>query len=153
MGREMGEVVPVPLRASSGSDPSNCGKASADINEVPASVGQDLRKARRHRDKSLVEVSSALKISPDYLTALEMGRFEDLPARVYAVGYVRSYAAYLGLDPASLVARFKSEMASAGITEPAFNASRLFLEELGPEDTAVAPTNAKPATIRLSSWS
>ena len=27
-----------------------------------------------------------------------MGRFEELPARVYAVGYVRSYAAYLGLE-------------------------------------------------------
>src|SRR3954471_18642063 len=113
MGKEVGEL---PIRASSANHPSNCGTDSADIHGAPAGVGEELRQARQRRAKSLVGVSRALKISPDYLTALEMARFADLPSRVYAIGYVRSCAAYLGLDSAGLVARFKAELDSAGIS-------------------------------------
>ena len=147
----MGEVVPVPLRASSATLPSNCGTGSADIHDGPPTVGQDLRKARQRRGKSVVDVSSALKILPHYLTALETCRFEDLPARVYAVGYVRTYAAYLGLDAASLVARFKTELTAAGVQEPAFDPTPRSEAELPPEEGHAARSDAKRPMIRLPS--
>ncbi len=52
-----------------------------------------------------------LKIRPDHLVAIEEGRFDVLPGRVYAIGYVRSYAAHLGLDADRLVDRLKAELA------------------------------------------
>jgi cytoskeleton protein RodZ len=109
-------------------------------------VGQDLHKTRQRRAKTLADVSSALKISSDYLTAIEEGRFEDLPARVYAVGYVRSYSAYLGLDARAFVARFKEEMAGAGIAEPTFTLTPQLDCELGTEeDSAASIHNKRPA--------
>src|ERR1700691_3682921 len=70
-------------------------------------VGQDLRAARLRRGDDLATVSRALKIRKDHLDALEEDRFEALPGRTYAVGFVRSYSDYLGLDPVQCVGRFK----------------------------------------------
>jgi cytoskeleton protein RodZ len=148
MGKEVGEL---PIRASSANHPSNCGTDSADIHGAPAGVGEELRQARQRRAKSLVDVSRALKISPDYLTALEMARFADLPSRVYAIGYVRSCAAYLGLDSAGLVARFKAELDSAGISEPDFTLSDRSEVERPPEEEFDASRAAKRSMIRLPS--
>jgi cytoskeleton protein RodZ len=81
-------------------------------------VGQDLRAARLRRGDDLATVSRALKIRKDHLEALEEDRFEALPGRAYAVGFVRSYADYLGLDPLQSVERFKVEIAGRAETTP-----------------------------------
>ncbi|WP_328793828.1 RodZ domain-containing protein [Heliomicrobium undosum] len=44
-----------------------------------------------------------------YLTALEEGNYDLLPGRVYGVGFMRSYAKYLGLDPAPLIEAMKHD--------------------------------------------
>jgi cytoskeleton protein RodZ len=77
-------------------------------------VGQDLRAARLRRGDDLASVSRALKIRKDHLEALEEDRFDQLPGRAYAIGFVRSYADYLGLDPVQSVERFKLEIAGRG---------------------------------------
>jgi cytoskeleton protein RodZ len=77
----------------------------------PESVGQDLCKARRRSGKTLMEVWHETKIPPHHLNAIETSHFEALPGRVYAIGFVRSYSAYLGLDTATIVARLRAEMA------------------------------------------
>src|SRR5579862_3767319 len=81
-------------------------------------VGQDLRAARLRRGDDLAAVSRALKIRKDHLEALEEDRFEALPGRAYAVGFVRSYADYLGLDPLQCVERFKTEIAGRAENQP-----------------------------------
>jgi cytoskeleton protein RodZ len=73
-------------------------------------AGHDLRKARLRKGKELSDVSLLLKIRADYLAAIEDGRFDALPGRVYALGYVRSYAAYLGLNAQLFVERVKAEI-------------------------------------------
>jgi cytoskeleton protein RodZ len=87
-------------------------KASGDTDVPMESVGQDLSKERQRRGKKLSDVWSMLKIRPDFLAAIEESRFEALPGSVYAIGYVRSYAAYLGLDAEKLVDRLKVEIAA-----------------------------------------
>ena len=77
-------------------------------------VGQDLRAARLRRGDDLASVSRALKIRKDHLEALEEDHFEQLPGRAYAIGFVRSYADYLGIDPVQSVERFKQEIAGRG---------------------------------------
>ena len=107
------------------------------VESVVASVGQDLCKARQRRGKELFDVWRVLKIRPEYLSALEDGRFEDLPDRVYAIGYVRSYAAYLGLKAEDFVDRFKAEIAERYAPEP-------------PVDPLPQPEHKSPEPIDLS---
>jgi cytoskeleton protein RodZ len=93
-------------------------QTSADADVPPESVGQDLCKARRRSGKTLMEVSHGTKIPPHHLIAIETSRFEALPGRVYAVGFVRSYSAYLGLDAETIVARLRAEMAGSDAKLP-----------------------------------
>jgi len=71
-----------------------------------------------------------------------------LPARVYAVGYVRSYAAYLGVDAQTFVARFKAEMAGAGISDPPFNLTLQLDCDPGTEQDSAAPADIKRPAFR-----
>lgn len=84
---------------------------SGDMDAPLDTVGQDLRAARLRRGDDLATVSRALKIRKDHLEALEEDRIEALPGRTYAVGFIRSYADYLGLDAVQCVERFKAEIA------------------------------------------
>jgi len=84
---------------------------SGDADAPLDAVGQDLRAARLRRGDDLATVSRVLKIRKDLLEAIEEDRIDALPGRTYAVGFVRSYADYLGLDPVQCVERFKAEIA------------------------------------------
>jgi cytoskeleton protein RodZ len=84
---------------------------SGDLDTPLDAVGQDLRAARLRRGDDLAAVSKVLKIRKDHLEALEEDRIDALPGRTYAVGFVRSYADYLGLDAVQCVERFKAEIA------------------------------------------
>lgn len=84
---------------------------SGDLETPLETVGQDLHAARLRRGDDLATVSKVLKIRKDHLEALEEDRMEALPGRTYAVGFVRSYADYLGLDAVQCVERFKAEIA------------------------------------------
>jgi cytoskeleton protein RodZ len=66
-------------------------------------IGPALRKARLLRGKSLEEASRETHIRADYLRALERERFDALLGDVYVRGFLRSYSAYLGLDPMKLL--------------------------------------------------
>ena len=67
--------------------------------------GAFLAAKRGERGLSLLQASSATNIRLEHLAALEADEPELLPAPVYARGYLRTYARYLGLDEESLVAR------------------------------------------------
>lgn len=73
------------------------------------SVGEVLRRNRIFYEKSIHDVESVLRIRASYLEALERGEFHRLPGRVYAIGFVRSYAEYLGLDPDAMIRKFKAQ--------------------------------------------
>lgn len=83
---------------------------SGDSEAPLETVGQDLRTARLRRGEDLATVSRALKIRKEHLEAVEEDRIENLPGKTYAIGFVRTYAAYLGLDVNAMVERFKEEI-------------------------------------------
>ena len=56
-------------------------------------------------------VAAALRICLAFLMALEEGRIADFPGNAYALGFLRSYAALLGLDPAEMTRRSRTEAA------------------------------------------
>jgi cytoskeleton protein RodZ len=67
------------------------------------SFGSWLRQQREIRNLTLREISDATRIGMRYLAALEDDRFEVLPAPVFAKGFLREYARYVGLDPDEVV--------------------------------------------------
>src|SRR3954447_12611276 len=70
-------------------------------------IGRALRESREARGEELDEVADFLRIRPAYLASLEQGELRALPGRPYVVGFLRAYAAYLGLDGDVLVASLK----------------------------------------------
>jgi cytoskeleton protein RodZ len=72
-------------------------------------AGADLRNARERLGWSIEDVSAALRIRLPHLEALEDGRIDLLPGNAYAVGFLRTYARALGLDPDEIARRFKAE--------------------------------------------
>ena len=75
------------------------------------SVCAVLCEARLKAGYDLPDVANALRIQLVYLKALEEGRFDDLPGTAYAVGFLRSYAGFLGLDADKIVGTYKHERA------------------------------------------
>ena len=71
-------------------------------------IGAILKSNRLKNKKSLEEVSAELCIRKIYLTALEEGDYETLPPIPYGVGYVRTYANYLGLSAERAVKLYKA---------------------------------------------
>ncbi len=74
-----------------------------------ARVGAELRAARQRLGWALPDVASGLRIKLAYLEAIEEGRLSALPGKAYAVGFVRTYATSLGLDPDEVARRFRAE--------------------------------------------
>jgi len=85
------------------------------VEETPREdrVGDKLRAARLKRGEDLAKVAESLRIRRAYLEALEDGRYAALPGRTYALGFVRSYGAYLGFDGASMADAYKQEFMPA----------------------------------------
>jgi Helix-turn-helix domain len=76
-------------------------------------VGPSLREARSRRRLSLQEVEAATKIRMRYLKALESEDWDELPGDVYARAFVRTYAAYLGLDADRLAEAMRRDRGAA----------------------------------------
>lgn len=72
-------------------------------------VGEKLRDAREVRGLDLYRVERDTKIRHKFLVALEAGDYADLPGDVYARGFLRNYATYLGLDPDEIVEEWRGE--------------------------------------------
>ena len=69
-------------------------------------IGSTLGEARRAQGLKINDVSQQLRISVDYLSKLELGAFDELPAPAYVKGFLRSYSQFVALDPATLVQRY-----------------------------------------------
>lgn len=61
-------------------------------------IGLVLERARRDRGLSLEEAERATKIRKRYLSGLESDDYTVLPDAVYARGFLKTYANFLGLD-------------------------------------------------------
>jgi cytoskeletal protein RodZ len=72
-----------------------------------AKIGQVLEKARKEKGLTLDEVEYATKIRKRYLAGLEREDFGALPDAVYAHGFLKTYANYLGLDGEELSRELK----------------------------------------------
>ncbi len=73
-------------------------------------VGEILQTARQRKGVDLARAERETKIRARHLMALESGDVGDLPAPVYAKGFLRNYSTYLGLDADEMLARWHKEI-------------------------------------------
>ncbi len=71
-------------------------------------IGTTLRQARERRQLGLDRCEAETKIRARYLRALEDEDFDVLPGPTFVRGFLRSYAAYLGLDGQLFVDEYNS---------------------------------------------
>jgi cytoskeletal protein RodZ len=77
--------------------------------EAYSGVGTKLRAERERQQYSVADISGALRIQQAHLLALEEGRTDDLPGPTYAIGFLRTYSEFFGLDGDEIIRQFKRE--------------------------------------------
>lgn len=70
-----------------------------------ADIGPYFRGLREHYKLSEHDVSARLHIRVKYIQAIEASDVSQLPGKVYARGYISTYAEFLGIDPEQAVER------------------------------------------------
>jgi cytoskeleton protein RodZ len=66
-------------------------------------VGNELKALRQQKGLTLEQVEQDTKIRVRYLEAIEAGDLKVLPGTVYARGFIKSYADYLGMNGQQLL--------------------------------------------------
>jgi len=78
-------------------------------------LGERLRAAREAQGISVAQASADTRILPRYIVALEDGDYQHLPGDVYARGFIRNYAGYLGIGAEELIELYRVDR---GSTDP-----------------------------------
>ena len=78
-------------------------------------TGEILKAERLKQGVSVADVASSLKLSSRIITSIESGSIDELPAKTFIRGFVKSYAQYLKLDSDLILRQFLEEM---GSTQP-----------------------------------
>ena len=100
---------------------------SAPENEKPVLIGEELKTLRLERGLDVAEVAGNLNVRTEYIIAIEVSDYDSLPGEAYAIGYVRSYARFLGFHPDDCIRRYKAEL--EGIQNLSGGVIPRFLEE------------------------
>ena len=109
--------------------------------ENEGKAGGILKQARLRQGKKLPDIAQSLCIRPPYLEAIEESHYDAIPEFPYGLGFIRSYADYLGEDSARIVRMYKDE------TDAKFNGeNKIYVLE--PQVEATVP-NKKYLLISL----
>ena len=96
-------VVPIKLKSQT----SKSNEIAANTSEIL--FGEALQEARTKSNQSLSQISSLLRIRHDYLKAIENGTPDNIPGTAYAIGFIKSYSNYLGIDPEGYINSLKTK--------------------------------------------
>lgn len=73
-------------------------------------AGEILKNKREDLGLEIHEIAESLKIGEDCLSAIENDAFEKLPVAVYTMGYIRSYAALVGIDADPIIEFYRQHL-------------------------------------------
>jgi cytoskeletal protein RodZ len=72
-------------------------------------IGETLKEARLKKRHSLAKVEKETKIKKEFVEAIEMENWEELPALPVVTGFVKNIASFLELNPASMAALLRRD--------------------------------------------
>ena len=84
-----------------------------------AGAGAQLRAAREGLGLALAHIAAETRIPLRHLEAIEADDFESLPSRAYAIGFSRTFAKTVGLDPAEITDAVRAELADGSMRRAA----------------------------------
>lgn len=92
----------------------NNSNASAPAAEIPVEtgvtrVGSLLKEMRIQKGLKVADIAKKLCIRRFYLEAIEESNYKDIPEFPYGIGFIRSYADYLGLNSGNIIELYKEE--------------------------------------------
>lgn len=99
------------------------------------SAGTVLNRERQKRGLDEKQVADHLHITVHYVKAIEADNYDKLPGSIFAKGYIRSYAQFLGLDAEEIVSRYLE-----------------LQEQNKPEKTQIKTPPRKPRRQRNLQW-
>lgn len=108
MPLDTGGVTSLDLRNGGDRESSRAGALTPTLEAGP-DIGAALKAAREFRGLNLQELADSTRIRRSYLAAIEEMRLDELPSRPFTIGYIRAYAAALGLDGDAAVERFRRD--------------------------------------------
>ncbi len=88
--------------------------------DVEGKIGGMLRDSRLKKGYKISDAAKDLCIRQSYLEAIEASNYDEIPDFPYGVGFIRSYADYLGLNSARIVQLYKEETDAASRNEKYF---------------------------------
>jgi cytoskeleton protein RodZ len=71
--------------------------------------GRSYQETRKKYNLSIADVAYHLRIQASYIEAIETGQYEKIPGQIYVIGFLKSYAEFLGLDGEYIVAEIKKK--------------------------------------------
>ena len=74
-------------------------------------VGYTLRQERERQNLSIEDIEQGTSIRALYIEAIENGEYDKLPGTVYAKGFIKNYAKFLGLDADAMTKEFANDLA------------------------------------------
>ncbi len=77
-------------------------------------VGEQLKAERERQALSLSDLATLTRVPMRHLDSIERSDFSALPGTTYTLGFTRSYASALGLDPAKFNNDLREELAQSG---------------------------------------
>ena len=114
-------------------------------------VGEILRRARLQLNKTQQDVNRDLRFSSHIIDALEKSEFHKLPGQVYTIGFVKTYADYLGLDGEKLVALLKDQ-AKIQTERPVYHFPNITRDRIAPPPWVLISSGVALVVI-LMLWS
>lgn len=72
-------------------------------------VGERLRRARVEKGLELTDIARETRVPLRHLAAIENDAHDSLPALTYSIGFVKTFARFVGLPPEEMAAQFKAE--------------------------------------------
>jgi cytoskeletal protein RodZ len=74
------------------------------------SIGRKLKSERERLGLSLQKINAETKIRTEYLDAIENDQYEKFSSHVYAKGFIKNYALFLGLDAEQILAVYRRDI-------------------------------------------
>ena len=115
-------------------------------------IGSALREARERLGLELGDVERDTRIRTRYLAALEQERFELLPGRAYAKGFLRVYAEFVGLDGRLLIEAFDARVPEPESESAAPPVARRRTRAPRPRALPLALVGAVLAAVAIAAW-
>ncbi|MGE5190669.1 MAG: helix-turn-helix domain-containing protein [Gemmatimonadota bacterium] len=91
-------------------------------------AGESWKKKREAMGKSVDEMSRELRVGAKYIRAIEDGRWDGWPVRVFSAGFIRAYARKLSMDPEPVLSEYYRFVDKKADAEPPLQVRPEWLE-------------------------